>query len=99
MSNYKTVQNKNPFYENSIQTKGFFERYCIQLRDIYKTGLDFMTIWYQFCEVNNIVPKKPWHISSDELKNLDWLTDHEIYLLIAKGIGSFWKGGYKGEGF
>ena len=58
-----------------------------------------MTIWYQFCEVNNIVPKKPWQISSDELKNLDWLTDHKIYLLIAKGIGNFWKGGYKGEGF
>ena len=99
MSNYKTVQTKNLLFEDFYPTCGFFERYCNQLRDIYKTGLDFMTMWYQFCEVNNIVPKKPWQISSNELNNLDRLTDHEIFLLIAEAIGSFWKAGYKGDGF
>ena len=57
-----------------------------------------MTIWYQFCEVNNVVPKKPWRISSDELKSLGRLTDHEIFLLMAEAIGSFWKAGYNGDG-
>jgi len=99
MSNYKTVQTKSPFFEDITPAYGFFERYFTQLRDMHKTGLDFITIWFQFCKVNNIVLKKPWQISSDELKNLDRLTDHEIFLLIGEGIGSFWKADYKGDGF
>jgi len=99
MSNYNTIQTKNPFFEPSIPTYGFFERYCIQLRDMYKAGLDFNTIWLQFCEMNHIIPKKSWHISHDELKNLERLTDQEIFLSIAEAIGCFWKAGYKGDGF
>jgi len=99
MSNYKTIQTKNTFLEDPIPIDGFFERYCVQLHDMYNAGLDFATIWYQFCKENNIVPKKPWQISSAELKSLDRLTDPEVFLLIAKAIGSFWKAGYKGDGF
>jgi len=99
MSDYKTIQTKNPFIEHIGPTQGFFERYCIQLRDMNKTGLDFNTIWHQFCGINNIVAQKPWCIADEELKNLNELTDHEIYVLIGEAIGRFWKGEYKGEGF
>lgn len=99
MSNYKTIQTKNTFFEDPVPTYGFFERYCNQVRDMYKAGLDFITIWYQFCEVNKIIPKKPWQISSEDLENLNRLTNEEIFLLIGKAIGSFWKAGYTGDGF
>ena len=99
MSNYKTIQTKSPFLEDINSAYGFFERYCNQFRDTFKAGLDFMTLWYQFCEVNNIIPKKPWQISSDELKSFDRLTDQEIFLLMVETIGSFWKAGYNGDGF
>jgi len=98
MSDYKTIQTKKPFIIHSGPTQGFFERYCNQLRDMNNIGLDFNTIWLQFCEVNNIIFKKPWCISDEELKSLNGFTDHEIYLLIGEAIGRFWKGGYKGEG-
>lgn len=99
MSNYKTLQTKSHFFEDIPPTNGFFERYFTQLRDMHKTGLDVITIWYQFCEVNNITQKKPWQISNNELKNLSGLSDHKIFLSLAKAIGSFWKAGYTGDGF
>lgn len=98
MSDYKTIQTKTSFIELSGPTQGFFERYCNQLRDMNKTGLDFNTIWLQFCGVNNVA-KKPWCITDEELKSLNELTDHQIYLLIGEAIGRFWKGDYKGDGF
>jgi len=99
MSEYKIIQTENPFIDLSISANGFFERYCHQLRDMFTAGLDFKTIWFQFCEVANINANKPWCISDEELKMLNELTDHEIYLLIGEAIGRFWKGDYKGEGF
>jgi len=99
MSDYKIIQVKNPFNDHFGLTQGFFERYCNQLRDMNKTGLDFNTIWLQFCGANNIVAKKPWCIADEELESLNELTDYEIYLLIGEAIGRFWKGEYKGEGF
>ena len=77
MSEYKIIQTKNPFIDLSISTNGFFERYCNQLRDMNKAGLNFNTIWLQFCEANNIVAKKPWRIPNEEVKSLNDLTDHE----------------------
>lgn len=99
MSEYNTIQAKPLFNEHYSSPHGFFGRYCHQLCDIFTTGLDFKTIWSQFCGVANINAKKPCYISNEKLKELNELTDHEIYVLIGKAIGRFWKGDYKGEGF
>lgn len=99
MSNYKTKQTQKTFSEDNNSTYGFFKRFFIQLHDIHNTGLNFITIWFQFCEVNNLTPKKPWQISNNELMGFDSLTDHEIFLSLAYAIGNFWKAGYTGDGF
>jgi len=99
MSKYTTVHTKSSPFEDNDQEHGFFERYFTQLRDINKTNLDFIMIWFQFCKINNIIPKKPWQISSNELKDLNRLPDHTIFLSLAQAIGSFWKDGYTGDGF
>lgn len=95
MSNYKTIHTKNSLFKDNTSAHSFLERYFTQLCDMHKTSLDFITIWFQFCKVNNLVPRKPWQISSNDLQNLDRLADDEIFLLIGEGIGRFWKG----EGF